>query len=257
MAKTPQDFINAYNGKAIDYDGVANVQCVDAFKQGCAYLDIPVKATPTGWADGYWWNRLGLGYSKYFDFITNAKALRKGDWCIWAYGSRSCPSSHIGMFVEYANTGKTIGRIFSENQGTAHSGFSTVNINLDICGALRPKAWADTSLVKNFVTKLYKNILGRKPDTGGMNTWVNALMNGQAAKNVVASFFNSKEYTNKKTSNEQFVIDCYKGYLDRKPDASGTKHWESVLKSKGRQAVLNGFGNSAEFKRITAKYGLN
>ena len=30
--RTYQEFINYYNGKAIDYDGVAGVQCVDLIK---------------------------------------------------------------------------------------------------------------------------------------------------------------------------------------------------------------------------------
>ncbi len=256
MAKTPQDFINAYNGKRIDYDGVANVQCVDAKKQFDAWAGYPVLPTITGWADGYWWYRNSQGWGRYYEFITNPKALRPGDWCFWAIGSRSCPSSHVGMFVGYANTAKTAGRIFSENQGTPNSGFSTVTINLDICGAFRPRIFVNTTNETEFVKSLYKNILGREYDTGGLRTWVNALDNGVPAKAVVSSFFDSREYKNKKKSDAQFLIDCYSGYLHRKPDKSGTTHWTKVLAAKGRSAVLTGFGNSAEFKRILTKYEL-
>lgn len=255
--KTPQEFISTYNGKAIDDDGFANVQCVDAFRVFNRWAGYPVLPTVTGWADGYWWYRNSQGWSKYFEFITNPRALKAGDWLFWAYGSKSCPSSHVGMFTGYANSFKSVGYIFSENQGTAHSGFSTVQINLDICGAFRPKIFINTTQVTDYVKLLYKNILGRNPDTGGQTAWVNALENGTSAKNVVASFFNSKEYKNKKTSNEQFVIDCYKGYLNRNPDSSGKKTWLTKLKNDAsRQTIMNGFGNSAEFKKFIAKYGL-
>lgn len=256
MTKTPDQFINEYRGKSIDHDGFADVQCVDSFRVFDEWAGYPVKPTVTGWADGYWWYREAQGWGQYFEFITNPKALKKGDWCFWAYGSNSCPTSHVGMFVEYTNSFKTRGTIFSENQGTFR-GFSTGEINLDICGAFRPKIFINTTMVTDFVTQLYKNILGRTPDSGGLTAWVNALENGSAAKNVVASFFNSREYSNKKTSDSQFVTDCYHGYLNRNPDTSGYNYWMRKLEGgAGRQAILNGFGNSAEFKRFAAKYGL-
>ena len=109
--KTPQEFIDTYNGKSIDDDGFANVQCVDAFRVFDRWAGYPVLRTETGWADGYWWYRNAQGWGKYFEFITNPKALRAGDWCFWAYGSNSCPSSHVGMFVGYTNNFKTRGQI--------------------------------------------------------------------------------------------------------------------------------------------------
>jgi len=256
MAKTPQQFIDKYKGKSIDYDGFANVQCVDAFKQFCAWAGYPVQITVTNWADGYWWYRDQQGWNKYFEYITNPKALRPGDWCFWAIGSRSCPSSHVGMFVGYTNNFKTVGQIFSENQGTFR-GFSTGPISLDICGAFRPRIFVNTTNISNYVKLLYKNIMKREYDSGGLSAWTKAIENGVAPKNVVASFFNSKEYTRKKTSDEQFITDCYLGYLNRKPDASGKKTWMNKLKAgQPRSVVLNGFGNSAEYKRFIAKYGL-
>lgn len=252
----PEKFIEQYNGFIVDYDKVYGAQCVDAYKVFCSWMDYPVKPTLTGYADGYWWDRNVQDYGTYFDFITNPKQLHEGDWLFWAYGSKSCPMSHVGMFVGYVNASKTVGRIFSENQGTFR-GFSTVNINLDICGAFRPKVWNDKTQVTEFVTLLYKNILGRKPDQPGLNGWVNALVSGQSAKNVVSAFFNSKEYKEKKTSNEQFVIDCYKGYLNRKPDKSGNKNWMDKLnRGVARSVIMNDFANSQEFKKILNKYGL-
>ena len=255
MAKSVQDFINQYLGKRIDDDYVCSVQCVDGFRVGCKYWGYPALPTVTGWADGYWWYRQSQGWNKYFEFVTNPKALKPGDWCFWAIGSRSCPSSHVSMFVGYTNSLKTAGNFFGENQG-GNGGFTTGVISLDICGAFRPRALVNTTKEAEFVKTLYRNILGREYDSGGLNAWVNALDNGVKAKSVVASFFNSREYINKKKSGAQMIVDCYAGYLQRKPDKSGTAHWTKVLNSKGKQAVLNGFGNSKEFKKILAKYGL-
>lgn len=97
--KTPKEFVDEYKGRAIDYDGSHGVQCVDLFKIFCAWTkQVPVYATPNGWADGYWYARNSLGYYKYFDYITDYKQYRDGDWVLWAYGSQSHPKSHVAMF---------------------------------------------------------------------------------------------------------------------------------------------------------------
>lgn len=138
MGKTAQDFINQYNGKNVDYDGVYGTQCVDAFKIFCAWLGVPVKATLTGWADGYWYNRVKQGYAQYCEFITNVNDLKAGDWLFWSHGS-SCANSHVAMFVSYAGNG--YGNVFGENQGgkTGFRGFRTAKLKLDILGAFRFK----------------------------------------------------------------------------------------------------------------------
>lgn len=138
MAKTAQDFINQYNGTTVDYDGVYGAQCVDAFKVFCAWLGVPVKSTITGWADGYWQNRITQGYGAYCEFITDVNALKAGDWLFWGHYS-SCPNSHVGMFVSYSGSG--YGNIFGENQGgaTGFRGFRTARLKLDILGAFRFK----------------------------------------------------------------------------------------------------------------------
>ena len=131
--KTAQAFINQYNGSVVDYDGVYGAQCVDAFKIFCAWLGVAVRATKTGWADGYWYYR--DEFKSVVEFITDPNAFEAGDWLIWAHGS-SCPSSHIGMYV--SSNGKGYGNIFSENQG-GNSGFRTVKLKLDVLGGFRFK----------------------------------------------------------------------------------------------------------------------
>lgn len=162
--KTAQAFINQYNGSVVDYDGVYGAQCVDAFKIFCAWLGVPVRPTKTGWADGYWTYR--IDFSKYVTFITNIKELKAGDWLFWARGSKSCPSSHVGMFVSYAGDGYAM--IFSENQG-GNGGFRTIKLGLDILGAFRfnglepePETVAPTKSVKatgvaHYFDKKYAN----------------------------------------------------------------------------------------------------
>ena len=145
--KTPQQFYAAYVGKRIDYDHAYGAQCVDGFRVLCDYLGIPSKPTPNNWADGYWIYRDQLGYSKYFDYITDWKKLQVGDICIWKRGSRSHPSSHVAM--AYKGTGMSSLQEFGQNQG-GDRGFCLKATDFsDILGALRPKQWVKETIMAN------------------------------------------------------------------------------------------------------------
>mgnify|MGYP004519619859 CR=1 FL=1 len=81
-----QEFINEYNGKSIDYDGVAGVQCVDLAKM---YLDkvFGIKAGAWGNAHAYYDNYNNIAELKNnFDRIANTPNFipQKGDICVWS-----------------------------------------------------------------------------------------------------------------------------------------------------------------------------
>lgn len=129
--KTPQMFYQEYVGKAFDYDNAYGVQCVDAFRVWGQWAGVPVPPTPDNWAQGYWIYRDQLGFSKYFDYITDKADLRDGDWCIWLKGS-SCSLSHIAMAYH--------GQFFGERQN-GNLFFCLATLADDWAGALRWKGW--------------------------------------------------------------------------------------------------------------------
>lgn len=175
MAKTAQAFIDEYNGKVDDFDNVYGAQCVDAYKRFCKWLGVPVKATRTGWADGYWTYRLDM--ANYVTYITDPAQLRKGDWCFWAKNS-SCPSSHVAMYVSASSKG--YGNFFGQNQG-GNGGYRTVKLKLDILGAFRFKALESETAEwrKDSVGWWYRHADGSYPANawekiGGKWYWFNA-----------------------------------------------------------------------------------
>lgn len=154
--KTPQDFIDQYNGQAIDEDGAYGVQCVDGYRVFCNWIGIGSYPTGTNRADGYWKLRYSTPKSvENFNFISDIDSLQKGDWCFWEIGSSSCPGSHVSMFVGYAED-KGYGYFFGENQGE-FKGFQTVKIKLDILGAFRWKEWDSMKLIDGLQTIVYQN----------------------------------------------------------------------------------------------------
>ena len=116
--------------------------------------------------------------------------------------------------------------------------------------------------ITQFVARCYSEVLGRKADTGGLNSWCKFILDSankkQAAIKVASDgFFNSKEYLNKNTSNDEYVRTLYRTFLGREADQAGYNDWMKKLNSgTDRKTVMMGFANSAEFAKIMASYGI-
>ncbi len=117
----------------------------------------------------------------------------------------------------------------------------------------------DTTKVRAFVTRLYEKCLGRTPDTAGLNSWSNALIDGRSDGATTGfGFVFSQEYLNKNTSNEDYVEMLYEVFLDRASDAGGKASWVSLLEQGiSREYVFKGFVESAEYSNICSSYGIN
>ena len=137
---TPEQFYAETLGKVIDYDGAYGAQCVDAFRYWGTMNSVPVPPTPNNWADGYWYSRDELGFSRWFTYITDGR-FKNGDWVIWARGS-SHPSSHIAMYYN--------GKEYGENQG-GNGGFTLKDtVFSDVLGALRWKGYETMKIERGY-----------------------------------------------------------------------------------------------------------
>lgn len=115
------------------------------------------------------------------------------------------------------------------------------------------------SEVEAFVERLYKNCLNRKADSSGLKYWSDALNNKtKTGADVARGFFFSKEMTDMKLSDDEWIERCYKALLDRSSDKGGKKYWLDILaKSNDKNVVLKGFIESKEFTGICKRYGVN
>ncbi|MCR5592437.1 MAG: DUF4214 domain-containing protein [Saccharofermentans sp.] len=126
-------------------------------------------------------------------------------------------------------------------------------------GAVSSVTNVDSSTnIINFVGRLYRKCLGRRPDHAGSSFWSNQLANHQiTGTNCAYGFFFSPEFTNANYSNEEFVTRLYNVFFDRTPDSQGLANWVGVLNSgASRESVFYGFAHSAEFTRICQDYGI-
>lgn len=113
-----------------------------------------------------------------------------------------------------------------------------------------------------FVTLLYRNVLGRDPDTAGLGSWVARLAGGSSRESVVVGFSESAEFR-AATRLDAFsvshaalqaqaagdVFRLYQAVLGRAPDKAGFLGWTSkIADGVPYQTVVDGFVKSKEFR---------
>ena len=112
--------------------------------------------------------------------------------------------------------------------------------------------------VKNFVIRLYENVLGRMPDIGGLAGWIMALESeSNTGAEAAHGFFFSEEFKNKNLSNSEYLDVLYTTILNRNSDEVGKASWNKLLEGGlSRTYVFHGFCESAEFSDLCASYGI-
>ena len=100
-----------------------------------------------------------------------------------------------------------------------------------------------------FVRQLYRDLLNREPDPGGMAFWLGQIAGGMTRAEVAGHFFTSGEFS----SNGLYIVKLYLGVLGRDPDFGGWSYWFNTLHAGLLpSAMLDFFLSSNEF---VAKYG--
>ncbi len=111
---------------------------------------------------------------------------------------------------------------------------------------------ADPGMERNrSIARLYTAVLGRLPDTGGLEYWIGVRSSGQSLQEIARRMTASAEFRNTYGSlnNGQFVDLVYQNVLGRQPDASGRAYWVGRLNGGyARSALMIGFSESPEFK---------
>jgi uncharacterized repeat protein (TIGR01451 family) len=97
-----------------------------------------------------------------------------------------------------------------------------------------------------YVTQLYSDLLGRQPDSGGLQGWVNALNGNLLTRTQVAlGFVNSTEYRSR------MLDQLYAQLLRRAVDPSGRSGWLGFLASGGTlEQVEAGILGSVEYFQV-------
>lgn len=146
------------------------------------------------------------------------------------------------------------------------SGFvgSTEFINLCARYNIKPGTYqSDENRDKNskltaFVSRMYTECLKRPYDLKGLNEHAGRLLTKQkTGASLAYDFFNSREFVDKKYSDEEFVRRLYRTMFDHEGEPIGIGNWMSYLKDGlSRNYVLSGFVGSQEYIDMCAKYAI-
>jgi hypothetical protein len=110
----------------------------------------------------------------------------------------------------------------------------------------------------DLVMDMYRGLLGRLPDSGGLEFWVARMQKAQClggaavqaeADAMSGSFVGGAEYLGRNRDNSRYVADLYNSFLRRAGDAGGFNYWKSGIDngSLSREAARRAFLASAEF----------
>jgi hypothetical protein len=93
-----------------------------------------------------------------------------------------------------------------------------------------------------WVASLYRDLLNRRFDEPGLDSWVRGRFGGRTPENVARAFCYSREHSN------NLATELYFWLLDRAPDAGGLEGWRKALENgMSRQAAITGFLSSSEY----------
>ena len=120
----------------------------------------------------------------------------------------------------------------------------------DLVVALRGATDATTNV--DPTVRLYSAYLGRVPDAGGLNYWLNRRRAGWTLSKISSNFAGSAEFIRKYGSmtNRKFVENIYANVLQRAGDPAGIDYWTKKLDAKkaSRGQVMINFSESNEYK---------
>lgn len=163
--------------------------------------------------------------------------------------------------VTWSSDNTAVASVDSSGYISTHAAGSatiTVRTTNNITANCVVRVHAESQQVRAFVTRLYHVCFNREPDAGGLNNWVNALINGAlTGADVMQSFLLSAEMNNRGLQNEEFIRMVYQATFDRAADEPGLANWMRTLDSGcSRKAVVAGFIGSAEFAGLCDRYGI-
>ena len=112
--------------------------------------------------------------------------------------------------------------------------------------------------VTSFVDRMYTKALERNAEVSGVEYWCKRLIEKTSTgSNLVSGFLMSKEFEDKKLSNNEFINKVYVVAFNRTADTSGMKHWSSKLDDiYTREYVLASIAESNEFTKLCNSYNI-
>ena len=179
------------------------------------------------------------------------------DSLYWALLDRGTSDDEMTKKLEQLKAG--VSRRYILSQITNSPEFLNVCNNLKISkGSVQTVESRDRNPeVTAYVSRCYENILERSADPEGLNTWTEKILSGNGGAEIVKDLVLSREFSNRKKTDAEFIDILYRSMLERESDQEGKGNWlKSLSEGVSYVYIINGFAGSREFNNLCAKYGI-
>lgn len=203
-------------------DPTPNIRYVAA-----AYHDFVGRA-PTSSESAFWTTALGSGTSRYtfVDSLANSR-----EWV-----------GHIvtNLYLDTLGRSPDAGGLQTWTDWIIDGRFTVAEVAARFYSSDEYFAGFGHSDVRTWVTDLYRKILLRSPDAGGLDLWTR-VANTQGRTAVTYPFFQSPE------SAQTRVTHLYESLLGRGPDPGGLAYWSGVVVRDGDVSLAATLATSTEY----------
>ena len=150
------------------------------------------------------------------------------------------------------------GKLADANQGVVFRWENVADVTAPDFRTAAYQEYQSLHQIERFVERFYTTILGREADAAGRNDWTDKLYTGvRAGADVARGFIFSPEFTNRGTTDSEFVNILYSAFFGRAADTGGFNGWMTQLTNGAeRSQVLDGFIGSQEFRNLSNSFGI-
>ncbi|MBA2496766.1 MAG: DUF4214 domain-containing protein [Acidimicrobiia bacterium] len=113
--------------------------------------------------------------------------------------------------------------------GVMRSGSSITRVSAAFAGSPEFISRYGALSHRDFVDRIYRNVLGRAPDPGGLAYWVDQLTSGARDRGSVMVGFSESTENVRTTGSRITVTLTYLGMLDRAPSSADLTYWANQL----------------------------
>jgi hypothetical protein len=222
--------VAARNGTGLGPDSALSLHALPPFKTIDAFTAQQYKdfagRVPTSSELASWRSKVANGSAAPKDLLNQAVDF--------SYAARNAPIARLfnAYFLRLPDKSGLDYWVGKYRKGT---GLNTISANFAGSNEFKNRYGALKN--RDFVLLIYKNVLQRNPDTGGVNYWTAKLDKGTSRGVVMTNFSESNEYKRKSAPTTDLVVPV-RVMLNRVPTAAERTEWEAKLKAGTPRAEL-------------------
>lgn len=184
----------------------------------------------------------------------NAKNLNNEEYVEILYSSimgRECDGEGSVFWVYQLDNGMTRRRVLSDFLWSDE--FTGICKSYGVTKGALTLSLVDLQTERvNFVSQVYKSILGREVDQAGLSSWLDFFMENHTALDFIATLVSCDEFKARKLGDREYIGCLYGALLGREAESGEINSWLDLMREHhlSRMYLLKLFSITDEFNKI-------